>query len=298
MLANWPLLLIRVAEGVLMVAVVVGGIVAVIVPIGVGAMTNLRFANADPEHLLDLVLDHTVLLTWSIIVVTLISIIAVAIHSFVEAGTITIYIDGWRSASGRGDRAAFARFTAEAWWHSGRQFWWPVFLIYNVVWALFGLVILFPVMVLFILMMSIGDPSAALAAGCFGALAILILIVAGGIVISIWSRFAITECVLRKTLVRESLMRGWRVIASRFGEVAFVLAIAVAATLGGVAVFGAVYVIVGVANHVPLLAIVTVPIQIVLSVAQNAFSVVLSSWFSAAIAGIVVRAEGMTAHAG
>ncbi|MEO8215774.1 MAG: hypothetical protein ABI718_01710 [Acidobacteriota bacterium] len=281
-----------------MAAVIIGGCLAIIVPVGVGAMTNLDFRNADPEHLLDLVLQHTVLLAWIVVIITIISIVAVAIHSFIEAATVATYVEGCRAAGGRTDRTAYARFTAEAWWNFGRRFWWRVFLIYNVVWAIFGLVILFPVMVLFILMMSIGDPSAALATGCLGAVVILLLLVVGGILVSIWSRFAIAECVLGDSVLRENLRRGWGVILARFGEVAFVVAIAFAAALGAVAVFGALYVIVGIANHVPLLAIVTIPIQIVLSVVQNVFSVLLSSWFSAAVVGIVCQAEGVVAHRG
>ena len=135
-LANWPLLLIRIGEGIVMMILVVGAVLAIIIPVIVSLGLNATaFENpADvAEMLLGTLIDRWMVIVYVIAVVTLVLAVLVALHSFVEAGSARVYIDGERIAgpAALGPRERFKVFSADRWLEGGKRDWWSVFWIYN-----------------------------------------------------------------------------------------------------------------------------------------------------------------------
>ena len=78
---------------------VVGAVLAIIIPVIVSlGLNTTTFENpADVAAVLvGMVVDHWMVIVYVIVVVTLVLAVLVALHSFVEAGSARVYIDGER----------------------------------------------------------------------------------------------------------------------------------------------------------------------------------------------------------
>ena len=128
---------------------------------------------------------------------------------------------------------------------------------------------------------------------CGGLLLFLAIAILGGFFIHLWSELAIAVCVLGNKGVRESLRSALTLFRQRLGDVVLTvlvfIGIMIAASMCLLPFsFGA-----GVLSSIPGVAILTLPLQVFVSLAQNALSMVASSWFLAAIVTIVVRSAGV-----
>src|SRR5205807_2372573 len=124
-IANWPLIMIRIAEGIVFVGIVIVSVVAAIVPIAVSAgisKYDLKNAENPAEAIAALIVQHWMLIVYVLLILTVVLVVLIAIHSFVEAGTAQVFVDAERRAKGVTAplRAVFRAFTIDRWMAGGR----------------------------------------------------------------------------------------------------------------------------------------------------------------------------------
>lgn len=290
-LANWPLLLIRIAETVLIVLVVAIGTVVSILPyIFSGVLDGLDSID-DPRDLLQtLVLDHPFAILFWFLAFSITLLVAVFIHSFVYGGVVGVYLDADRAAGSdaAATRARFDQFTPERWMAHARRTMWPLFWIYNIIWGIAGLVLILPMIgVLVFMIMAMDSPETMVFLACASVAFILLVSIGVSILAYLWSQLAIIVAVRDSLGVRASIGAGIALFRERLGGIVAVAVIlfVVSMAIGGV--FSGVYFAIGLASAVPALSIATIPLQIGLSLLQSLLSVFTSSWLVAALVAAV-----------
>ena len=222
-LANWPLILIRIAEGIVFVGIVIASIVAAIVPIAVAAgLSRYDVTNAanPAETIAAAVMQHWLLIVYVLMILLVVLLLLVAIHSFVEAGTAQVFVDAERRARTvpAPPRQAFRAFTVDRWMAGGRQGWWSVFWIYNATWSVAGLIMLIPLIVTMAVMFAIGDMTARVIAGCGGLGLSVLIMLPVAVIVAIWTQKAITVCIARAATTSDALRQAWREMRDDFGR--------------------------------------------------------------------------------
>lgn len=298
-LANWPLMLLRLAEGAIAVIVIVAGVIAAAIP--VIFLFGISAGHFDtPEELLEFFQNEPATFIGAVLVASLvfsvILILAVAVHAFVQAGVVGIYLDGETGAPPLAEIAAFRRFDFSRFLEHGRRSWASIFWIYNLVWGAFGLVVLVPLMVVLMAVILYKDVTAVIVGGCLVAAFVVIVSILIGIVLDLWVQVATVVAVRTGGNARASL-RGSVDLARR--QLALLLAVAVrfGVSLASQAVFSTFYFGIGAASTVPFAGMVLVPFHIMLIVVQMAVSFVVQHWFAAAIVAIAVIPSERPTHA-
>lgn len=280
-LSNWQLLVIRIAESVLWLIILVMTFIAAAGPI---VVTVIREAGLDREHperipeaLALLFTEHWLLIAYLVVLAVVLLTVLTATHAFVEGGTVRVLLD--TDAKGGG-----AAFDGERWFTGGRTTWWRIFWIYSIVALAAGVVVLIPLIVL-ALVVNLGG-SAAIALSCVFAPIAVFTLLATSIVAALWNQKSIIVCVDRDLGATESTRVAWAELKADFPRHLGVAAICVVAgfvvsivvssfTFGGV-VLG---------HHTPL-QFVFAPMQMVASVAHSAVSAFASIWFTACFAAL------------
>lgn len=292
--ANWPLMLIRVAEQVAMVVLILAGALLLLIPfIMTGVFSDLSELQGDPAQIaLGFFLANPLAIIGALIALTIVITAVMALHAFVQAGTVGIYLD---SASGatvlRPVSDALTSFSTESFISYGKRFWWPVFLIFNVIWGIFSILLLAPVSGAILLFMRMQEHPQALAWGCSLLVLFFLILVVAGLFATVWSDVAVALSIRRSLGVRESLQAALTLMMRRFLDLLMVIVILIAISIGVTIVFAGILGIIGIVSMLPLMAILTLPIQIVLSLLQSIASVFLSCWFLAAVVAIVAEEE-------
>lgn len=286
-----------VAEGVVLAVIIMLGLVVTIVPLaiaGSSALESLESAASgdDPAAFIRWVLfEHPFLVMYAIIALTAIVVIAVAVHSFVRAGFIGVYIDGDRAAGASSLRDGMKVFTPERWFTHGRRGWWQVFLIYQVTWGLYGLVLLVPIVAVGALLMMTMDTEAVVFVGCGGVLVVMLIAFLGGLFVSVWTQLALTEAVRLNLPAGKAIRAGTAMLRARPGEIFAAVIILFGAVIVVMMLFAVLYMMIGALSIIPLMSIVTIPFQIVLSIAQSAVQTFMAGWFIAVFVAIAIRGE-------
>ena len=292
-IANWPLLLIRVAETVLVLIVTVAGVFLTLILTGLMAAISAVGESFDnPERVAEWIVENPHLLAVMFGLALVVGLIGIVIHSFVIGGVIGCLVDAEKMAPQDGPRSSMKAFSPERWLAWCRQTWWPVFLIYNVTWGVYGLVLLVPCIFLLALMFAVDGAGATIVAGCIGLAIIVVIALIGGIIVMAWSRAALAISIEGDRDVMGPVRDGFRVCLDRFGEVAvlYVVMTGIAFGVGGAVVsfnFG-MELVSPRGSMVPIALVV----QIVLSLIQSAVSVVTSTWTVASTVSIVHRWAG------
>ena len=198
LIGNWQLILIAAAESLLI-------FLFVIFPIGVWGYRKWQVAEdaeAFAESVLRIYLDvfeNPVILIGIFVLVLVIGTIALVIHSMVMAGIVRIYLAGEREM---GDRARIdydprpSTFDLGVWWAGAKSNWFDIFLIYNLVWGISGLLILLPLLPLLFLAFTANDEQRLLitltAGGCAWALLTLVIVFLS----RAWANLAIARSVM------------------------------------------------------------------------------------------------------
>ena len=290
--ANWPLLLIRIAEGIAFMILVVVAVVAAIIPIAVSiGVTDIDIRTIDdPAELMwSLLASYWTVILFLFGLVTVMLVVLVAIHSFVEAGCARVYVDAERVAGPASSRDAFRVFSADRWMAGGRRDWWPVFWIYNLAWGFAGLLLLGPPVVLLALILVLREnPALAAGVGCLGLAVTIPFFITVAVVTNIWCQKAIVLCVDRIHGARESLGEAWREFkldAGRHIGVALILWVLMIvgsmmfATLSAGSGF----------YDTPGFSLAVMPMQLISSFINTIFSAVMTSWFLASFAALGVE---------
>ena len=289
--ANWPLILIRIAEGIVLLILAVVAVIAAIVPVVVSLGINSSMAQ-DPadaaEAVLAMLTDQWMIFLYVFAVATIILIVLLAIHSFVEAGSARVYVDGERAASAIAapQRPAFRVFTVDRWLGGAKQDWWSVFWIYNIAWGVAGLIILAPLVVLLALMFVLQDNAPVLmGVTCLGLVVSLFIMLVVAIVTNVWCKKAIVVCVARTHRATGALGEAWREFRADMGRHVGVALILFLLTIVGSMMFASIS-FVGGFNDSPGFVLALLPLQIFGSLANSVFSTIISAWFLACFAGL------------
>jgi hypothetical protein len=276
--ANWPVIVMRVVESIVLAGMVIAAILAAIVPavVAAGLSKDDIVNSSDPGGaMLEWVISHLMLFVWIFALGFIMFGVMIAVHAFVEGGSAQIYVDGERVASKRGD---FRAFSVDRWLAGGAASWWRIFWIYNLAWSVGLIFVLVPLLFTIIGIVAVSDTAIRVAIGCSGvALAVLVLIPVA-IVTSIWCTKAITICVSRSLPARESLSLGWSAFRAELGRHLGVALILFAISMAINSVVSAFGVPMSITEHnMPTMALMFAPVRIVIGMAQGAVGAAIGS---------------------
>lgn len=289
-IANWPVILIRLAETVLVAAVIVASIIAVVVPlfISIGISFERLRTMEDIEMAADLLVRNGVMvIVYTFALATVVALVLTAVHSFVIAGCARVYADGDRLAGAEvmGPRMRYAVFSMDRWMSGSTSGWWTLFLIYNIAWGSAGIVLLLPLIPTLAAMLLVGDTSAELAVGlgCLGILLTLFLGVLTTIIVTLWSTRAIAVWAHRRNGAREALAIGWRAVRGDLarhlliGVAIFVIGMAGSSFFGSLSFFGSFASMLS--REHAIFEIVAMPVRALGWILSSAFSAAVGGWF-------------------
>lgn len=297
-IANWPLILIRLGEMLLFGLMAVVAVFAALAPllVSVGIEVSRIDTPDDIESAMFALMERWILLVWIFVAVCVLLLLFVAIHSFVEAGSARVYVDAERMAgpANLGPRARFRTFSMERWLSGAKNGWWPVFWIYNLAWSAAGLLLLIPLLPTIAAMLLLRErPPAAVATGCVGLVLTGFLLIFVGAVTGMWVNRSIAEWAARGGGARESLAAGWGAFRGDLGRHLLIfLAVFVAAMAGSsffasfsfLAAFGDAF---G-GNH-GLFNVATLPLRVLGSLLNSAFSAIVSAWYLASYSALATE---------
>jgi hypothetical protein len=286
-IANWPLILIRVAESIAMVVIVIAAVMAAIVPLFVGAATGLPSFD-DPESFARWVVGVSPLLVFYVlVVVALVFGLAILIHSFVQGGVFGVFAAAERRAPEGAKRDWFRVFTPELWWSDSKRFLWTFFWIYNIVWGLAALVMLLPLVPALIGAILLRDSEMILIPTCLGIATTVGAGIVAGLVAIVWSHVAFAEAVRTGAGAMESLRLAGARLRRRPGAILlvvvsyFALSMVVGGFVAGFA-FG-----LDAANVIPGVGLALIPFRVVLSLLNSFVGAAFGCWMAAAIVAAV-----------
>jgi hypothetical protein len=291
-IANWPLLLMKLAEGIAAIGLIILVIAVSVVPL---IWAGVSLSAAPPGDTFEDFL-RWLGASWPLFIVvflaaTVLVLVLVGIHSFVQAATSGVLVDGQRKAGPEllGDRKRYAAFDAESWFAHGRRHWWTVFLIYNVVWGVAGIVMLLPLIPTAVVAWWLRDSDGIWVAGCLGLAVTLGVVIVASIIATIWSNLAIVAAVARNLDTLTSIREGGRIFRVAIADVVIVVVGLWAISAAAGMLFVAMHMSISAISMIPFAGFITLPFQIGASFVQNAISLFVGIWMMAAFATIIVR---------
>lgn len=294
--ANWQLLLIRFAEGILFVTIAVVTVIAAIVPLALSfGLTKFEPKSPDEiaEFILHIFLEKWMLLVYLTLLFLFLTLIYVAIHAFVEAGCARIYVDAERAnaANAMPARQQFRFFTTERWFEGAKRFWWPVFWIFNGTWGLGLLIITAPLLVVLVLILLLREsPAAALGVGCIGLIVSVFVMIGVSIVTYIWCEKAIVVAIARDSGAAAAMSDSWaefKTDAARHLGVTIILFILTLVGQGFLSTFGMAFGW----NDSLAFNLSLLPLQILSQLASTVLSAFMASWFLSGFAALSVESR-------
>lgn len=294
---NWPLVAIRLAETILFLTIAAVAIIAILIPIVVSA--GISLANIDDagdiENVMLSLTSRWMILIWIFLAVSILMVVFVAIHAFVEAGSARVYVDGERIAGNAvdGPRPRYRVFSVDRWLAGGRDGWWSVFWIYNIAWGLLSLVLLIPLLPTGLMLLIFREQApVAVLSGCLGLVATLMLLLLGAIVTAIWTNRAIAEWAVRRLGARDALAESWRAIRGDLGRHILVALAILVVSLAGSTFFASFSFLAGIGESMgnsEVFMLVTLPMRILSSLVSSAFSALVTGWYLASYAALAVE---------
>ena len=279
-LRNWPLILISIAESILAILLVIGALLLVAAPFVISiARGSVPEIDRDPAKIAEWILGNWMLLLAGVLAVFVALLLAMVVHSFVEAGRIAIY-ERSRVAGGA------AVFTPELWMDEGRRGWLQLFLIYNAVWGLFSLIFLIPI-VMIVLLAAIGQHPALVMAGCLMMALFFAAAFVLGIASFLWSQMASIEAVVRRLRTADALSEGWKLVKQRLGPllaIVFIIFVLSASISSFVGIFAFLMDLISGGGRI---GIALLPLRVGLQILQSVISVIFSSWLLGALVASV-----------
>jgi hypothetical protein len=283
-LANWPVILLRLGEVVVLTVLVLVTVIAAVVPIAVSAGLS-RLDLERPEDVAQvfatLFIEHWILIVYLLLLFFAVFGVLIAVHSFVEAGSAQVFIDGERVPG-------FRAFAFHRWMLGGRKGWWTVFWIYNVAWSVGLLLPLALLLATITGMLVVDQTTGRVAIGCIGFAFAVLLLIPIAILVGMWTQKAIAICVSRSLGALDALRAARREIRLDLGRhlgvflLLMVISIVVAGFISGVSF----PLSLGSHGHNTFLPLFFAPMQIALSIFQNAVSAAIGAWFLASFVAL------------
>jgi hypothetical protein len=276
--ANWQLVVIRMAESVVFVFLMIMALLATIIPVAIKAgLGKLKIADADNaiQALSQFLVEQLPLILWTFGVLILVTGVIMIVHSLIVAGSARVYLDAERAPND-----AFEVFRGDSFWAAARRGFWRVFWIYNLAWALALLLILLPVMVALgvILIMQGTTASVIIAVVIFGGCVALSIPI--GIITSIWVGRAIIDGERSQLPAREALRVARSSIRADLGNHVVVLLLVLV-----VSIFAILF-ISGCTNAFTMSGDAFWPMQWLGSLAQTIAGSLAGAWMLAAFAAL------------
>ena len=297
--ANWQVSLIRFLQAFLFLAIAVGALFVILVPVLVSV--GIRVANiktpADFESAVALLLSQWMLLVWIVLGLTVMLLLFMLVYSFVEAGCARVLVDADRIAGPEllGPRSRYRVFSLDRWLAGAKDGFWTVFWIYNGVWGLAGLVMLIPLLPTAALMVVFrNEPAVAVTAGCLGLAITVLFLILIGFVTSMWGSRAIVSWAAYRTGVAESMRIAWQAVKTDLGRHLLIALGLIVVAMAGSAFFSSFSMFAGLGesigrNHTFLF--MTLPLRLVGSLLNSAFSAAVGSWYLASYAALAIDAH-------
>ncbi|HYC92600.1 MAG TPA: hypothetical protein VEO54_25555 [Thermoanaerobaculia bacterium] len=299
-LVNWGLIIVRLVEVVVLVAITIAAVLAMVVPILLSI--GLRMADiTTPDQIESTML--TLLERWSLLVfiflgLLLLTIVLVALHSVVDAGCARVQVDADRMAGPAvdGPRSRYHAFSMARWWAGARDGWRTVFWIYNFAWGLAGLILLLPLLPTLALTIVLRENEPmAIGIGCLGLAVSLLLLIVVGVVTNIWTNRAIADWAVARKGAAAALSGAWAAIKADLGRhVVIAVAMVVLAIAGSTffssfsyfAAFGEMM------HQTSVINFFTIPLRLLGTLANWGFSSFVASWILGAYAALAVENVG------
>lgn len=290
--ANWPLVLMKLAELMAAIVLIVVAVAISLAPIiFAGVSLSAAPAGDTPEEFLRWLGASWPLFVVVFVVATVLVLVLVGVHAFVQAATIGIALDGDRAAGPaiEGDRKRYGAFAAEKWVAHGKRHWWTAFLVYNVVWGIAGLVMMLPLLPTALAAWWLRDGNGLWITGCIGLAITAGVALIVGMIAFVWSNLAIVAAVARDLETGSAIRDGGRIFRSAIVDVIVVVVGLWAISAATGMMFVAAHMSISAVSMIPLAGFITLPFQFGASFVQNAISLFLGIWMMAAFATIVVR---------
>jgi hypothetical protein len=292
--ANWGVLVVRLIETVVIVAIVALTAIAVLVPtlVSIGiTLSDIRSLD-DIDSLSMLLLEKWALFLWIFVAALVVTIVVVALHSFVTAGAARVYVDGERIAGNTvlGPRSRFKVFSTERWFAGARDGWWTVFWIYNFAWGVGGLFLLIPLIPTLILTLVFYEsPPVAITSGCIGLVVTMMLAIVVTIVTGMWTTRAVGDWAVHRTGAAASLATAWQSLKRDLGRHLLIAIAMMIIALAGSSFFASFsfFAALGQTMHeTAVLQLMALPIRFVGTLLSSIFSAFVTSWTLASYASL------------
>lgn len=276
--ANWQLVAIRMVEGVVFVFLTIMALLATIIPVAIKAGLG-KLTVADSGTAIDILArfldEQRELILWTFGVLILVTGVMMVVHSLIVAGSARVYLDAEHVPG-----EDFAVFRGETFWAAAKRGFWRVFWIYNIAWALAGLLILLPVLFSLVVVLIAHDTMSGviLALVFFGGAVVVSLPI--GIITSIWVGRALIDGERGQLPAREALKVARRAIRADLGSHAAVVLLVMIISIGGMMVLS------GMANAFSSGGDIFNPLQLFGSLAQTLGGSLASAWMLAAFAAL------------
>ena len=284
--ANWGVLVVRLVETAVIVALVALTAIAVLVPILVSVGITLSNISSpdDIANIYLLLFEKWPLFLWIFLALLILTIVIVALHSFVTAGAARVYVDGERIAGNEvlGPRARFRVFSTERWFAGARQGWWTVFWIYNLAWGVGGLFLLIPLIPTLIMTLVFREsPPVAITSGCIGLVITLMLAIVVTVVTGMWTNRAVGDWAVHRTGASGSLATAWQALKRDLGRhllIAIAMMIIAMAGSSFFASFSFFAALGQTMQETAILQLMALPIRFVGWILSSIFSAFVTSW--------------------
>ncbi|HUR82851.1 MAG TPA: hypothetical protein VM733_18975 [Thermoanaerobaculia bacterium] len=298
-LANWGLIVVRVIEMFVFVALTIASLLAMVVPIlvSVGIQISDIKSPDDVESAMLALMDKWVLLIWVLAGFLVLMLLFVALHSLVTAGCARVLIDADRVAGApvEGPRSRYHVFSTARWWEGAKRGWWAVFWIYNFAWGVAGLILLVPLLpTLALTLIFREDPAIAITSGCIGlALSVMLMIIVG-VVTGIWTNRAVADWAAEEMSASAALSGAWRAIKADAGRHVLIVLALIVVAIAGSSLFSmfSVFASLGEGMHRTMTVnFFTMPLRLFGTVLNWIFSSFVANWMLAAFGALAVEAK-------
>lgn len=296
-IANRGLIVVRLVETLVFAAIAVLTVLVVLVPIALSV--GIEFSQlSTPEDVASALLSlmqQWILLVWIFVALSIVTLIFVALHAFVEAGCARVYVDGERIAgpAAEGERSRYHVFTVERWYTGAKDGWWTVFWIYNFAWGVAGLIFLIPLLPTLIITLVFREtPAVAITGGCIGLVVTVMLMIVVGFVTGMWTERAIVDWAAHRTTASTALADAWQAIKRDLGRHLLVAVAMIVVAVAGSSLFAGFSYLAAfgqMMNDSTAFAIMTMPLRMVGMFFNSIFSAIVSSWYLASYAALAME---------
>lgn len=290
---NWPLVLIGVGVQWFLGILLVVSIIAALVPLVVAGVLSASFFSGhwNRVNAETFIFDHPIIAMYIVLVIGVVLIPLTIVYSFAQGGRCGIFIDAEARAESMPlapTAERWAAFDFSRWATYGQKFWWRIFLIYNVTWGVFSLLLIVIVALAAGSIWYLFDRSAdALLAGCAIASVGGLLLLIGMFLTAMWTEAAIIACIRSDAGAAAATRQGLSICRARFGRFIVLQLLLIGISVSATVLLLIIYSAVALVDAIPGMVILLLPLKIAGSLAHTALGALLGNWYNAAFVSAV-----------